>query len=60
MQRNILKFAEREINQTLFFFIVDKKKHRMLQNTVSAREVYELYQDERGFLNIKIMKENVF
>lgn len=60
LQRHVLKYLEREISQGLYFFIADKSRHRMLQPTVLIREPYHMYKNGRGYLDILVMKQNVF
>lgn len=60
LQRHVLKYLEREISQGLYFFIADKTRHRMLQPNVVIKEPYQMYKNQRGYLDILVMKQNVF
>lgn len=60
LQRHVLKYIEREVSQGLYFFIVDKSRHRMLQANVPIKEPYEMYKNESGVLRLLVMKQNAF
>lgn len=60
LQRHVLKYIEREVSQGLYFFIVDKCRHRMLQANVAIKEPYGMYKNESGVLRVLVMKQNAF